>query len=273
MTPIRLVVSDVDGTMVTTDKALTPGTIAAAGRLRDAGVHLALVSSRPPRGMMHVQRALGLAGLLGGYNGGTILAPDGSVIEQRLVPEPAVRTALALLEQHGVGAWLFVGSEWLIRDPGGDYVPKERRTVQFEPTVVDSFEPYVAGCGKVVGASAKFNLLAACEAELQGLLGTTAHAHRSQQYYLDVTNPEADKGTALDAIARYYGVSRAETVAIGDMTNDVPMFRVAGMSIAMGNAPPDVAAQATLHTGSNEAEGWAEALDRFVLPRAREHAA
>jgi len=274
MTPIRLVVSDVDGTMVTTDKALTPGTIAAAGRLREAGVHLALVSSRPPRGMMHVQQALGLAGPLGGYNGGTIVAPDGSVIEERSVPEAAVRTALALLERHGVGAWLFAGSEWLIRDPDGDYVPKERHTVQFEPTIVDSFDSYVARCGKVVGASAKFDLLAACEAELQGLLGTTAHAHRSQQYYLDVTNPDADKGTALDAIARYYGVSRAETVAIGDMTNDVPMFRVAGTSIAMSNAPADVAAQASLHTGSNEAEGWAEAIDRFVLPRAaREHAA
>jgi len=54
----------------------------------------------------------------------------------------------------------------------------------------------------------------------------------------------------------------------------VPMFRVAGTSIAMSNAPADVAAQASLHTGSNEAEGWAEAIDRFVLPRAaREHAA
>lgn len=268
MTPIRLVVSDVDGTMVTTDKALTPGTIAAAHRLRDAGVHLALVSSRPPRGMMHVQRALGLNGPLGGYNGGTILAPDGSVIEQRLVPEAAVRTTLALLKRHGIGAWLFADDQWLIQDLDGDYVPRERHTVQFEPTVVDSFEPYVARCGKVVGASAKFTLLAECETELQGLLQGAALAHRSQQYYLDVTHPDADKGTVLDAIAKFYGVGRDATAAIGDMTNDVPMLRIAGMGIAMGNAPPDVAAQAAFHTGSNEAEGWAEAIDRLVLPHA-----
>ena len=86
-TPIRLVVSDVDGTMVTTAKELLPSTIAAAHRLRDAGIKLALVSSRPPRGMMFIQEQLGLTGPLGGFNGATILAADGSVIEERAVPD------------------------------------------------------------------------------------------------------------------------------------------------------------------------------------------
>lgn len=265
---IRLVVSDVDGTLVTTDKVLTAPVIAAAHRLRDAGVKLALVSSRPPRGMAHVQAALGLSGPLGGFNGGSVLAPDGSAIEELHVPEAAVRTSLALFARRGVGAWLFADDQWLIRDPDGDYVPKERRTVQFEPTVVDDFAPYLARCGKVVGASRDFDLLAACETELHGLLGGSATAHRSQRYYLDVTHPDADKGTALRAIARYYGVTEAETAAVGDMANDVPMFRVAGYSVAMGNAPPEVAAEAQGHAKSNEEDGWADAIDRLILPRA-----
>lgn len=265
---IRLVVSDVDGTMVTTDKVLTPGVIAAAHRLRDAGVKLALVSSRPPRGMAHVQSALGLTGPLGGFNGGTVLGPDGAVIEERLVPEAAARMAIELFGRRGVGTWLFADGQWIIRDPDGDYVPKERRTVAFEPTVAEDFSPFVARCGKVVGASRDFDLLAACETELQGLLGDTANAHRSQKYYLDVTNPSADKGTALRAVAKYYGVSVAETAAIGDMTNDVPMFRVAGYSVAMGNAPPDVAAEAQGRAKTNEQDGWADAVDRLILPRA-----
>ncbi len=265
---IRLVVSDVDGTMVTTDKALQPSTVAAAHKLRAAGIHLALVSSRPPRGMMFIQEELGLNGPLGGFNGGTILAPDGGVIEQRVVPEAAVRTTLDLLARRGVSAWLFADNQWIIKDIHGDYVPKELHTVRFEPTVVDDFEPYVARCGKVVGASAKFDLLAECEDELHHLLHGAANAHRSQKYYLDLTHPDADKGTALHAIAKWYGIDPAEVAAIGDMTNDVPMFRVAGMSIAMANAPPAVAAEAKLHTASNEDDGWAEAIDRHVLPRA-----
>lgn len=265
---IRLVVSDVDGTLVTTDKVLTPGVIAAAHRLRDAGVKLALVSSRPPRGMAHVQSALGLDGPLGGFNGATVLAPDGSVIEELCVPEAAVRTSLELFARRGVWPWLFADGQWLILDPDGDYVPKERRTVQFEPTVVTDFTPYLARCGKVVGASKDFDGLAECEAELHALLGGTATAHRSQRYYLDVTHPGADKGTALRAVARYYGVSEAETAAVGDMENDVPMFRVAGYSVAMGNAPPHVASEAEGHAGSNEEDGWADAIDRLILPLA-----
>lgn len=268
MIPIRLVVSDVDGTMVTTAKVLLPSTIAAVHRLRDAGIHLALVSSRPPRGMSFLTDALGLKGPLGGFNGGTVLAPDGSVIEERCVPLNAVRITLDLLERRGVSAWLFADNQWIIRDPNGDYVAKERMTVRFEPTVVDDFTPYMARCGKVVGASKDFALLAACEAELQGLLGHTANAHRSQQYYLDLTHPDADKGTALHAICAWYGIDPAQTAGIGDMTNDVPLFHAAGLSIAMGNAPPAVAAEASEHTASNEEDGWAQAVDRFIIQRA-----
>ena len=266
--PIKLVVSDVDGTMVNTAKTLTPATIAAAHSLHEAGIPLALVSSRPPRGMAFLTMDLGLTGPLGGFNGGTILAPNGAVIEERFVPEAAARITLDYLARRGVGAWLFADNQWIIKDPAGDYVPKERMTVRFEPTVVDDFGPFIPRCGKIVGASAKFDLLAECEHELQGLLGATANAHRSQQYYLDITNPAADKGTAVHAFARWYGVDPAEVCVLGDQSNDVPMFRVAGHSIAMGNAPPAVAAEAKQHTKSNEEDGWAAAIASYVLPNA-----
>lgn len=262
---IKLVVSDVDGTMVTTDKVLTPATVDAAHRLRQAGVHLALVSSRPPRGMAFLTMDLGLSGPLGGFNGGTILGPDGAVIEERFVPEEAVRTSLALFKQRGVFPWLFADNQWIIDDPEGDYVWKERMTVRFEPTVVQDFTPYLARCGKIVGASKQFDMLGDCEHELQGQLGSSANAHRSQQYYLDVTNPSADKGTAVHAIAKFYGVGIDEICVLGDQNNDVPMFKVVPHSVAMGNAPAEVAAQAKFHTGSNEEDGWAAAIDRYVL--------
>lgn len=261
-------VSDVDGTMVTRDKTLTAATIAAADRLRAAGIPLALVSSRPPRGVAFLAERLGLHGPFGSFNGATIMGHDGSLIEQLPVPEAAVRTTLALLERRGVSAWLFADNEWFVRDLAGDYVEKERRTVRFDPIATGDFTPYIARCGKVVGVSRDFDLLARCEAELQGLLGATANAHRSQRYYLDITHPDADKGTALRSIACWYGVDPAEVAGIGDMTNDVPLFEAAGLSIAMGNAPPEVAALAMARTASNEDEGWAQAIDALVLPRA-----
>lgn len=263
--PIRLVVSDVDGTMVTGEKVMTPATLAAARRLQEAGVHLSLVSSRPPRGMAFLAMELGLTGPLGGFNGATILGPDGTLIEDLVVSERAVRISLALFAERGVDAWLFADNQWLVKSLDGAFIPRERRTVRFDPVVVEDFEPYIGRCGKIVGASTDFDGLAQCEAELQGLLSGAANAHRSQKYYLDVTNPAADKGTAVRAFARWYGVDMADVCVLGDQGNDVPMFRVAGHSVAMGNAPAHVAAEAKHHTLSNEEDGWAAAIDGYVL--------
>ena len=266
--PIRLVVTDVDGTLVTPEKVLSPATLAAAHSLRAAGVHLAMVSSRPPRGMAFLAMELGLSGPFGGFNGATILAPDGAILEEHLVPEEAAQQTLALFASRGVEPWLFAGNEWLIKDFGGTRLPKEHRTVRFDPQVVEDFTPFLAQCGKIVGVSDDHAALAACEAELQAILGDTARASRSQPYYLDVNSPEADKGHALRRFATWFGVELADVCAIGDERNDLPMFRIAGRSVAMGNAPDAVAAGATHRTATNAEDGWAEAIRRHVLATA-----
>lgn len=266
---IRLVVSDVDGTLVQPDKSLSPSTVAAAGRLRDAGIPLGIVSARPPRGMRWIADELGLAGLLAGFNGGTIMQPDGTVVEQRTVPEAAARIALDLFAQSGVTAWLFTADEWLIQDPNGPHVAHERHTVRFNERVVESFDPYVAEAGKLVGVTDDAPLLASLEARLQGLLGQTANAKRSQTYYLDVTHRDADKGKAVRALAAQMGGELSEVAVLGDMANDLPMFDVAGFAVVMGNASPGVKARAAAVTGRNDADGWAQAIDDLILPRGR----
>ena len=266
--PIRLVVSDVDGTLVQTDKSLAPSTIAAAQRLQEAGVPLAIVSARPPRGMRWIQETLHLTGPLAGFNGGGLMAPDGTMIELRTVPLAAVRTALDLFGRNGVDVWLFTAEEWLILNPDGPHVAHERHTVRFDERVVPSFDPYLDQAGKLVGVSEDAPKLARLEQELQALLGDTASARRSQTYYLDVTHRDANKGNAIRLLAAHQGIDVAEVAVLGDMVNDVPMFAVAGFSVAMGNATPDVQAQATAVTGPNDADGWAQAIDRLILPRA-----
>ncbi len=267
--PVRLVVTDVDGTLVKTDKSLADSTVAAAGRLRDAGIPLAIVSARPPRGLLWIASELRLAGLLAGFNGGTIAQPDGTVVQQRTVPPDAARTALALFARNGVSAWFFTAQEWLVQDPNGPHVDHERHTVRFNERVVESFEPYIDQGGKVVGVTDDAPLLARLEGELQGLLGDTANAKRSQTYYLDVTHREANKGNAVRALAAHLNVDLADVAVLGDMANDLPMFDVAGFAVAMGNASAEVQARASAVTGSNDADGWAEGIDRFILPRGR----
>lgn len=264
---ISLLVSDVDGTLVDPNKALTPATLDAARRLREAGAELAIVSSRPPRGMAMLLEPLGVE-IFGGFNGSAILKPDFTVIEQDFVPEAAARTSIEAFRKAGLEIWVFSGVEWYITDPNGPYVPKERHTVQFEPTLVDDFGPLLGKVGKIVGASRDYDLVARLEGELQGALGPSASAHRSQHYYLDVTPPDVDKGHAVRRFAEHFGVPLNEVAAIGDMVNDVPMFRAGGLAIAMGNASDEIKALADVVTTRNDEDGFAAAVDRFVLPRA-----
>ncbi len=266
---VKLVVSDVDGTLVQPDKTLSPGTTAAAARVQAAGLGLAIVSARPPRGMRWIVEALRLQSPSAGFNGGAIVGADGTVLEWNPAPAALVRAALDLFARRGVDAWLFTQTEWLIRDPKGVYVEHEHHTVRFEARVVDDFGPYVDQVGKLVGVSDDFDKLAAVEAELQAIVGDGATAHRSQTYYLDLTHRNANKGYAVRALAKQAGIDVSEVAVLGDMVNDVPMFRVAGYSVAMGNGSAETKAAANDTTAANDHEGWAQAIDTLILPRAR----
>lgn len=263
MTRISLVVSDVDGTLLTSDKRLTPATIAAVRALRRRGIAFSITSSRPSFGMRPIVDALEIDQPIGPFNGSAMVDPDLSVIEQSVVPADAVRHSLALFARHGFDAWIFTNNEWLIQRADDYYVPRETRAIATAPRLVSDFESAVdRGC-KIVGVSGDFARLAAGERELQLKLGETAHVARSQHYYLDVTPPGRDKGTFVAALSARLGIPLSEVATIGDMPNDVPMFAVSGHSVAMGNASEVVKARAKSVTETNDADGFARAMERL----------
>jgi Cof subfamily protein (haloacid dehalogenase superfamily) len=261
MSRIALVVSDVDGTLLTKDKMLTDGARAAARRLHDAGIGFTIVSSRPTIGMQFLIEPLSITLPVGAFNGSSIVDVKMAPVEQHLIPVSAVARSLDILQQFGVDIWLFTNDQWLTKNGGGDYVAHERRTIRHEPAIVADFTPYLARACKIVGSSSDPALLMRCEAATQQALGTEATAVRSQTYYLDITPPGFDKGTFVQAIARRLGVAADAVATIGDMQNDLPMFRTSGLSFAMGNATDDVKRHATHVTASNEEDGFAKAMD------------
>jgi Cof subfamily protein (haloacid dehalogenase superfamily) len=266
--PIGFLISDVDGTLVTPDKRLTEAATEAVRSLRLAGVGFSLISSRPPRGMAAMLGALEVDQPFAAFNGGSILGPDGGVLERLLVPPEAARMALAMFDLRGIDSWVFARGEWWLHDPHGVKTDRERRTVGFEPTVIARFDGLLGEIDKLVGVSNDHELLARVEAEAQAQLTGLAAAVRSQPYYLDVTHREANKGHAVRAICRRLGIDRSNLAVIGDASNDVSMFREAGFAIAMGQGPQAVRAAADAVTGPSTEDGFAEAVRRYVLPRA-----
>jgi Cof subfamily protein (haloacid dehalogenase superfamily) len=267
--PIRLLLADVDGTLVTADKTLTSTAIEAARALGRAGILLAITSGRPPRGMRMLIAPLALTTPIAGFNGGVLVGPDLGVIESHQLTPAAARGAANMMLENGLDAWLYTADRWLIRDRSAPHVAREAWTVKFEADVIDRFaDEDFARAVKVVGVSDDLEKVALCELKVQEALGEAASAARSQPYYLDVTSAKATKGEVVRTLAQRLDIPPAEIATIGDQPNDTLMFKVSGFSIAMGNASEAVKAAATALTDSNEDEGFAKAVERYILPRA-----
>jgi Cof subfamily protein (haloacid dehalogenase superfamily) len=264
---ISLVLADVDGTLVTEDKVLTPRAGAAVKALDAAGIAFAITSGRPPRGMTMLIGPLGLLTPIAAFNGGVFVKPDMTIIEERVLPAEVARRAVEIISRSGMDVWIYSGQDWLVRDLQAPHVAREQSTVRFAPTVVADFTAVLANVVKIVGVSDDRDLVARCEKEAQAVLGAAASAARSQPYYLDVTHPDANKGAVVTTLSKLLSVPCAEIATIGDMPNDVLMFRKSGLSIAMGNASPQVQAQADLVTDSYRDEGFAKAMEGFILDR------
>ncbi len=253
-----------DGTLVTQDKVLTDRAVTAVYRLREEGIEFAVTSGRPPRGMSMLIEPLGLTTPIAAFNGGLIVHPDMSVMEQKVIPEDVVAPAVELLGARGLDVWVYCGADWLVRNAKAPHVDKEAATVQFDPTVVKSFDG-VKNVAKIVGVSDNHQLIAATTDEARERFGEHVSAAQSQPYYLDITHPQANKGEVVKYLSKQLSIPTEQFATIGDMPNDVLMFAQSGLSIAMGNAEREVQRAARLVTASNEDEGFAKAIERFML--------
>jgi transaldolase len=264
---IAAVLTDVDGTLVTKDKVLTERALRAVKSLRERGVVFTITSGRPPFGMRKLVEPLGLTMPMAAFNGGVIVLPDLSVLDERQLPDYVLPALIDMIQAHGLDVWLFCSTDWYVRSLDAPRVGRETSNIQKPPKVVPHFEG-VTGVVKIVGVSEDHPRVAECEAAVQKHFGTHVSAARSQPHYLDVTNPTANKGMVIERLSRHLKIPMHRIAVLGDQLNDVLMFKKSGLSIAMGNASEQVKAQAHCVTTSFEEEGFALAVEQFILPRA-----
>ena len=264
---IAAVLADVDGTLVTKSKQLTPRAIQAVKTLEERGVLFAITSGRPPLGMRMLVEPLGMKGPMAAFNGGIIVLPDMTIVDERPMPEEVSRAVIETIQAYGIYVWFYCSSAWYLTDPHAPHAEKEAANVQFQPTVVPTYDGLLDRVVKIVGASDNHPLVEECEAAVQKKFGAQVSAARSQPHYLDVTNPTAHKGVVAERLSHYYKIPLENIATIGDQLNDVLMFQRSGLSIAMGNSSDEVKRQASVVTTSHEEEGFANAIDNYILPR------
>jgi Cof subfamily protein (haloacid dehalogenase superfamily) len=263
--PIRLLIADVDGTLVTQQKILTERARQAVQALHKAGVAFAITSGRPPRGMSMLIEPLELKTPIAAFNGGMFVRADLGIIEQHALPSDVPPQVIKTIEDHKLDVWVYRGNDWYVRQRHGPHVDREEWTVKFPPTVVKNFDGVLDNVVKIVGVSDDHDAVARCETDARHQFGDHVSAARSQPYYLDVTHPKANKGEVVRRLSEMLKIPTEQIATIGDMPNDVLMFALSGLSIAMGNASPEVQRAARRVTASNEEEGFAIAMERFIL--------
>lgn len=265
-TPIKLVISDIDGTLVRKDKSLSEATIAAFADLSSAGVATSLISARPPSGMIHLAKALRIRNPMGAFNGGIVFRADGTITRTEHIDPDVSRTLLALAPP-AIDVWLFAQGRWYAPDAQNQRVPRERLSALIDPIETTDFSPFLDDADKIVFVSEDPNALARLESLACDTVGPDATIALSQPYFLDVTAPLANKGDGIAALAQALDIPLSAVAVIGDMANDIPMFKRAGLAIAMGQAPDAVRDAADFVTATEDEDGLAKAIEQFILPR------
>jgi len=263
---IRLVVTDVDGTLLDEQKQLSPRSIQAVFKVREARIRFSIVSARPPLAVKILIDELGIVDPVACFNGGMIVSPRLEVLRRRPLNPDDARLVCAVILEHKLGLWAYADRDWYVGDLKGEHVASHSEHTGLIPQPFTN--AVLNSVDKLVGVSDDFNLITLCERDLRTRSDTHISATRSADFYLDVTHYDANKGNAILSLSKLLGIDTANIATLGDMPTDVLMFRRSGMSIAMGNASREVKSAAQFVTNSNQEDGFALAMERFILPAA-----
>lgn len=268
MARYRLVAIDLDGTLLNKDWEISPRAREVIRAVRAQGVHVTLATGRMYASTVRYARELELDLPLITYHGALVkTSREGQVIYERLLPREYAKEIVSLVKELHYPINLYFNHD-------GDRLYVDRVSAATRRYARQSSVPFYEVPDllalldrdpiKVVVINDE-EILDALAAEGRRRWGDVVYITKSEPTYLEFLHPEATKGKGLAAVARYLGVPREEVMAIGDSYNDLEMFKYAGLAVAMGNAREEIKAAADYVTASNEEDGVAQVLERFIL--------
>lgn len=263
---IKLIVTDLDGTLLPTGTEISPENIEAAQKAAAAGVTVTVATGRMYRAALPVAKNLGVDAPIITYNGALIRTVSGKTLYSSYLAPELIRQVLAFVEKQG----------WYMQTYSRDCLYYPERCLQS-----DRYEAAQLVQGEAVGwqglrerTEEVTKLLCVTEnseeteqriATLKEHFGDTIDIVRSSAYYAEIVNKGVSKAAGVRKLAEVLGVDISETMALGDAENDISMLKAAGLSVAMGNAVPEVKALCSLETGTCEENGWARAVYEYAL--------
>jgi Cof subfamily protein (haloacid dehalogenase superfamily) len=262
----KLLAIDLDGTLIDHDLTLRPRVAEAIERAIAAGVTVSIVTGRMFVAAKPFARRLGLTAPTVCYQGAAIFDTEsGSVIAQTPLPNAVAQNAYTYAKQHGIHAQVYL-DDVFYAEALNKYSMLYAKLAGVQPTIVPSLMELLDGRDPT-----KMNVIMepertpSVEADLRALLGDTAYITRSNPEFVEMMNPATNKGLAFTRVAELLRIPLADTMAIGDSYNDIPLLKTAAFGIAMGSGPAELKAAADATVADWAADGVAEAIDRYVL--------
>lgn len=270
----KLLVLDVDGTLLNDEREISKRTLAALLKVQQMGVRIVLASGRPTYGLMPLAKTLELGnygGFVLSYNGCQIIkAQNGEILfERRINPE-----MLPYLEKkarkNGFAIFTYHDDTLITDSPDNEYIKNEALLNNLKIIKEDEFSTAIdfAPC-KCMLVSDKEKALIGLEQHWEKRLAGTLDAFRSEPYFLEVVPCGVNKANTLGALLEHLGVTREEVIAVGDGVCDVTMLQLAGMGVAMGHSQDSVKVCADYVTASNEEDEVALAVEKLILAEVR----
>ena len=263
----KLLVLDIDGTLTNEKKEITRHTKQTILRMQKAGVKVVLASGRPAYGVVPTARELELeqyGGFILSYNGGRIVdCSTGRTIYEKTIPHKLMGGIYGQVHDLDAALMTYEGDRIITEKPQDAYVAKESFINKMKVKGVGNFLDYVTFPVVKCLVAADGGYLEAVEDKLKGYFGSQLSIFRSEPYFLEIMPKDIDKASSLERLQ--LGLERAEIAACGDGLNDISMIQYAGLGIAMANAQEAVKRVCDFVTKSNEEEGVAYAIDRFIL--------
>ncbi|MCL2319107.1 MAG: HAD family hydrolase [Treponema sp.] len=269
---VRMVATDMDGTLLTNDKKLTPDNIAVLKELRERGIHVVVCTGRHPDNARFVLAKYGLVFPVIGLNGSLIFDKEAGVLAAHPFDASSVREVVAILEKNHMDYFVFTLGYVVLREQiPGTYTGAPLINYVYEISN-GNYRAGTAEVEKALGGDvykvAAFNrpnpaLLEKTRAELKGLEGISVS--KSSEINVEIMPRGIDKGSGLREYSGFVNIPLGETLSLGDQENDLPMLRSTGFSIAMANAPHTVKQAVNYETAGNEDDGFARALRKYIL--------
>lgn len=265
---MKLIALDLDGTLNNDRKLITPKTKAALMAAQHSGIRLMLASARPSPGLYKERDALRLqdfGGILMSYNGGRITeAATGRVLFETAMPQDAARQVLQALKALPVTPILDDGTQFFVTDPKGYKVEYECRNNHMVCSRVADLAAFLAFDPVKILMSVEPEALPGVQRQIAAILPRSLTVVQTSPFYLEVIPRKIHKGQGIFAVCRALDISPSEVIAFGDAENDIPMLQAAGVGVAMGNACAAVKAAADFVTASNNDDGIALALEKYL---------